>query len=131
MQLAISTLLGIVTAAGLGAALSQLKFETGCAWLVTIVALSLLVVPISAWRHCVYCGIGGVASGVMLMLIFMCVTLGRVSGSTYDETGPLNSIVFAWRPWIVFCGSLVGGTAGLLLFQNRKQIDVRSELADN
>ena len=53
MQLSISTLLGIVTAAGLGAALSQLKFETGCAWLVAIVALSLLVVPISAWRHCV------------------------------------------------------------------------------
>ena len=112
-------MLGITTAASVGAALSQLEFGVGCAVLVLIVVVSPFVVPKTAWRYCVYCGIGGVVIGMLLMLLFMYLTLGRISGSTYAQTGPLIDIINTWRPWIVFCGSLVGGTTGLLLFQIR------------
>ena len=121
MRFSMLSLMGIVAAASVSTALSQLEFETGCLVLVGMVAASIFIVPKMAWRYCIYCGIAGVAIGILLMLLWMLVTEGRISSQSRSESGPLTAIVFNWRPWILFCGSLIGGTVGFLLYQRRKQ----------
>ena len=122
------SMMGIVAASSVSAALSQLEFEMGCLVLVGMVAVSIFFVPKMAWRYCIYCGIAGVAIGILLMLLWMLVTEGRISSQSRSESGPLIAIVFNWRPWIWFCGSLIGGTIGFLLYQRRNKHHLKSTL---
>ena len=124
MRFSLLSLMGIMSAASVSAALSRLEFGIACLVLVGLIALSIFIVPRIAWRYCVYCGIAGVATGIILMLLWMFMTEGRISSRTRADTGPLIAIVENWRPWIMSCGSLIGGTAGFLLYQYQKQTPV-------
>ena len=121
MRFSILTMLGIITAASVSSALSQLQFETGCMTIIAIVAVSFFVVPKTAWRYCIYGGICGIVIGIILMTIYTRMTLGYIVGRSHLEMGPVFDIIHTWRPWIIFCGSLIGGTLGLFLFHHRKQ----------
>ena len=131
MRFSTLTLFGIVSAASISSALSQLQFETGCLVLLGIVVASIFTIPKLAWRYCIYGGIGGVATGIVLMLLYMLISEGRISARSRSESGPLIDIIYNWRPWIMFCGSLIGGTTGLFLYQNRTRINSEHESADN
>lgn len=80
-----------------------------------LLVLAILIAPKRTRRGIAWGAILGIVGAYGMMLCYEFAIRGTLLVSNYTESNESISIVYAWRPYIIQIGTLVGSTCGVLL----------------